>query len=118
MKTFFKQVDRALIDFLMQIKPEPFRSAINEALPKQCEEWEIPREAGRSWSEAAREVHAEWWKARIARQGEIDKSIEVKAGFEYLYDRPRQSDPPKVLVANEMGTPVERQAEWKPIADE
>jgi adenine-specific DNA-methyltransferase len=52
------------------------------------EEWEIPREAGANWPEAAKTLHAEWWAARIARQKEIDASIAAKGEFEYLYDKP------------------------------
>jgi adenine-specific DNA-methyltransferase len=40
------------------------------------------------WSEPAAGLHAEWWKARIARQTEIDASIAAKADSEYLYDKP------------------------------
>jgi adenine-specific DNA-methyltransferase len=43
-------------------------------------------------------VHADWWQARIARQLEIDKSIDAKAEFEYLYDKP-YPDNKKVRVA-------------------
>jgi len=35
-----------------------------------------------------RQLHADWWQARIARQQEIDKSIAAKAEFETLYDKP------------------------------
>jgi len=43
-------------------------------------------------------LHEEWWKARIARQTEIDKSIAAKAEFEFLYDKP-YADNKKVRVA-------------------
>ena len=52
------------------------------------EEWEIPREVGADWPDDAKQAHAEWWEARIARQKEIDASIAAKAEFEYLYDKP------------------------------
>ena len=45
-----------------------------------------------------RELHADWWQARIARQKEIDASIAAKAEFEYLYDKPYE-DKKKVRVA-------------------
>ena len=51
-------------------------------------EWEIPREAPKSWPEAARAALDAFWHARIARQREIDASIDAKAEFENLYDRP------------------------------
>jgi adenine-specific DNA-methyltransferase len=62
------------------------------------QEWEIPREADAKWSDAAKALHADWWKARISRQQEIDKSIAAKAEFEYLYDKP-YDDKKKVRVA-------------------
>jgi adenine-specific DNA-methyltransferase len=62
------------------------------------EEWEIPREAGGDWPDAAKKLHAEWWQARIARQKEIDASIAAKAEFEYLYDKP-YADNSRIRVA-------------------
>lgn len=77
---------------------EPQRLALNAALGKDWQEWEIPREASKDWPEAARTAHAEWWKQRIARQKEIDASIAAKADTEYLYDQPYE-DKGKVRVA-------------------
>jgi len=48
----------------------------------------LPRELDEKWDTEAKELHADWWKARIARQKEIDASIAAKAEFEYLYDKP------------------------------
>ena len=62
------------------------------------EEWEIPREAEAKWADAAKKLHADWWKNRIARQKEIDASIAAKADNEYLYDKPYE-DKKKVRVA-------------------
>lgn len=67
---------------------EPLRAAINAALGKAWEEWQIPREAAPAWPTEAKAAHAAWWKARIARQREIDASIAARADVEYLYDRP------------------------------
>lgn len=50
------------------------------------------------WPPAAREAHADFWNARIARQKDIDASIAAKAEFEYLYDRP-YTDNSKVRVS-------------------
>jgi len=61
-------------------------------------EWEIPREPGADWSIKAQLAHADWWQQRIARQKEIDASIDVKADHEYLYDKP-YTDNKKVRVA-------------------
>ncbi|MBX0331266.1 site-specific DNA-methyltransferase, partial [Oscillochloris sp. ZM17-4] len=67
---------------------EPLRAQLNAALGKSWDEWEIPREAGAGWPASAKELHAQWWEQRIARQREIDASIAAKAESEYLYDRP------------------------------
>jgi len=81
-----------------QVKLEPLRESLNAALKKSWREWEIPREADANWPDSAKKLHADWWKARIARQQEIDKSIAAKAEFEYLYDKP-YDDKKKVRVA-------------------
>ena len=77
---------------------EPLREALNRAVGKTWQEWEIPRDADAGWPEPAKKMHADWWRARIARQTEIDASIAAKAEFEYLYDKPYQ-DSRKVRVA-------------------
>ena len=79
-------------------KLEPLREQLNKGLKKNWEEWEIPRDAGSGWSDAAKKAHAQWWEARIARQKEIDASIAAKADFEYLYDKP-YTDNRKVRVS-------------------
>ena len=61
-------------------------------------EWEVPREFPQEWPAAAKPLHGQFWKARVARQREIDASIAAKANFEYLYDKPYQ-DKKKVRVA-------------------
>ncbi|MEF8715418.1 MAG: site-specific DNA-methyltransferase, partial [Accumulibacter sp.] len=70
---------------------EPLREQLNAALKKSWQEWEIPRDAGKDWSDAAKKLHADWWQARIARQKEIDASIAAKAEFETLYDKPYEN---------------------------
>ena len=67
---------------------EPLRATLNQALGKTWQEWEIPREAAPDWPARAKEAHAAWWQARIARQKEIDASIAARADVEYLYDKP------------------------------
>ena len=81
-----------------QAELEPLRETLNKELKTQWQEWEIPRDAGKDWSTNANLTHAAWWKARIARQKEIDASIAAKAEFEYLYDKP-YDDNKKVRVA-------------------
>jgi adenine-specific DNA-methyltransferase len=73
-----------------QEKLEPLRAALNTELSKAWEEWEIPREVDAKWSDAAQQLHSDWWKHRIARQKEIDASIAAKADQEFLYDKPYQ----------------------------
>ncbi len=77
---------------------EPLRQEINSALGTRFEEWEIPREPEKTWSENIKGLHKAWWDARIARQKEIDTSIAQKADVEMLYDRPYE-DKSKVRVA-------------------
>jgi adenine-specific DNA-methyltransferase len=55
------------------------------------QEWEIPREADAGWPDATKKLHADWWRARIARQTEIDQSIVARAEFETLYDKPYEN---------------------------
>jgi adenine-specific DNA-methyltransferase len=81
-----------------QAKLEPLREKLNAALKKQWQGWEIPRDADTAWPETAKNLHAEWWQARIGRRKEIDASIAAKAEFEYLYDKPYE-DKRKVRVA-------------------
>ena len=71
-----------------QAKLEPLRERLNKALGETWEEWEIPRDTEDGWGAEAKDIHAEWWQARIERQKEIDGSIAAKAEFEYLYDKP------------------------------
>ena len=70
---------------------EPLREQLNKALGKKWQEWEIPREADNKWPAATRDLHTDWWQARIARQKEIDASIAAKADSEYLYDKPYEN---------------------------
>jgi adenine-specific DNA-methyltransferase len=81
-----------------QPRLEPHRSALNKALGKKWEEWEIPREVGEKWPKEAKGAYVRWWEHRILRQKEIDASIAAKAEFEFLYDRPYE-DKKKVRVA-------------------
>jgi adenine-specific DNA-methyltransferase len=77
---------------------EPLRVQLNKVLKQSWQEWEIPREAGNDWSTAAKDLHSQWWDARITRQKGIDASISAKAEFEFLYDKP-YDDKNKVRVA-------------------
>jgi adenine-specific DNA-methyltransferase len=71
-----------------EAKLEPLREKLNAALKQTWQEWEIPRELDAGWPDVAKELHADWWDARIGRQHEIDASIAAKGEFEYLYDKP------------------------------
>jgi adenine-specific DNA-methyltransferase len=73
-------------------------STSHQPLSTPLAEWEVPREFPKEWPAAAKPMHEEFWKARIARQREIDASIAAKAEFEYLYDKP-YADNKKVRVA-------------------
>lgn len=61
-------------------------------------EWEVPRIAPQEWNKNAKSALEQFWKARIQRQNDIDKSIAAKADSEYLYDKPFE-DNSKIRVA-------------------
>ena len=52
---------------------EPLREKLNKALKETWEEWQVPREADEKWPDATKQLHAQWWEARRARQKEIDE---------------------------------------------
>ncbi len=72
--------------------------AINHNLKRTYTLKTLPERPANPWPDAPTKLHADWWRARIARQQEIDKSIAAKAEFEYLYDKP-YDDKKKVRVA-------------------
>ncbi|ARU40006.1 site-specific DNA-methyltransferase [Armatimonadetes bacterium Uphvl-Ar1] len=90
------EIDVIWEDF--QTRLEPLREKLNELLAQSWEEWEIPRDPHPDWNDEIKQVHAEWWELRIARQKEIDASIASKADSEFLYDKPFE-DKKKVRVA-------------------
>ncbi len=71
-----------------QSKLEPIRKELNATLKCSWQDWEVPRDIDENWPDPAKILHADWWRARIAMQEEIDKSIAAKADFDYLFDRP------------------------------
>lgn len=81
-----------------QKRLDPLREKLNAELKQNWQEWEIPREVAEKWNASAKDTHAAWWEARIARQKAIDASIGAKAEFESLYDKPFE-DKNKVRVA-------------------
>ncbi len=64
------------------------REQLNALLKQNLEEWQIPREAERTWSEEGKKLLAEWWQLRHKRQEEIDAAIARHAPQETLYDQP------------------------------
>ncbi len=77
---------------------EPLRARLNTLLKQSWEEWQLPRDAGSSWPQQARDVHAEWWTLRRQRQAEIDASIARHAETELLVDQPYE-DAKRIRVA-------------------
>ncbi|MCL5257361.1 MAG: site-specific DNA-methyltransferase [Chloroflexi bacterium] len=75
-----------------QDQMEPLRSKLNGLLGKNWEEWEIPREPGQNWPEAAKQALGQWWEMRRRRQKEIDDSISRRADIELLYDQPYEDN--------------------------
>ncbi|MEW5765558.1 MAG: site-specific DNA-methyltransferase [Acidobacteriota bacterium] len=81
-----------------QVLLEPLRAELNQLLKKRWEEWEVPREAEKTWPEKARKVHEQWWKRRRERQKEMDASIARHADTETLVDQPYE-DTKRVRVS-------------------
>lgn len=69
---------------------EPLLERLNSLVGTQWMEWEVPRNPKESWTAKARQAHKMWWRARMARQQEIDSSIAADAPVEYLHDKPYQ----------------------------
>jgi adenine-specific DNA-methyltransferase len=88
LKSIANDVEVAIIWTAWHDKLEPLREALNKASGESLKEWEMPRQPRKGWSAEALAIHSEWWKARLARQEEIDASIAAKADVEYLYDKP------------------------------
>ena len=63
---------------------------LNAVLERRYTLDSLPERPADPWPEEHPTLHAEWWKARIARQKQIDASIAAKANYEYLYDKPYQ----------------------------
>ena len=79
-------------------KLEEFRKQINIALKTDWQEWDIPREPLDSWPPPIKELHSNWVSAKNLLQKEIDASIDTKAEYEYIYDKPYEGKK-KVRVA-------------------
>ena len=71
---------------------------LNAALSTKYTLDTLPPRPADPWPKAATELHAAWWKQRIARQQAIDASIAAKADYETLYDKPFE-DKRRVRVA-------------------
>ncbi|TAJ70433.1 MAG: site-specific DNA-methyltransferase [Phenylobacterium sp.] len=81
-----------------QVVLEPLRAELNAAAGETWEHWQIPRELPATAHVSAVKPHAEWWKARIARQRDMDDAIRARSAPEHLYDKP-YVDPARVRVA-------------------
>jgi adenine-specific DNA-methyltransferase len=98
LKSIANNVEIDVISEHWQEKLDALSGVLNKAVKQSWKEWEIPRDADTAWTELAKKAHADWWRARISRQTEIDKSISAKAEFEFLFDKPYE-DKRKVRVA-------------------
>ena len=81
---------------------EPLRQQLNAALDKSLEEAEMPRASLPSWPAAVSKLLTDWWAASMERQKEIDTSINAKADFEYLYDKPYLFSPGICWIGSRM----------------
>ena len=71
---------------------------LNKQLDGRFTHATLPATPRDPWAEEITELHGNWWKARIARQTEIDASIAARAEFETLHDKP-YTDSGRVRVA-------------------
>lgn len=79
-------------------KAEEGLAAVNAARGTSWDFDTLPDRPVTPWPDVAVAALEDFWKARIARQTEIDASIAAKADFEYLYDKPYE-DKKRVRVA-------------------
>ncbi len=77
---------------------EKIKSDLNIQIKANFKDWEIPYKSDSNWSQEIKNLHSKWWELKIDRQKEIDKSIESKTDFEYLYDRPYE-DSTKIRIS-------------------
>ena len=80
------------------VKQAALLGIVNRELGRSYTLSDLPEQPRDEWEPEATELHAQWWKLRIARQKEIDASIATHAEYEYLYDKPYE-DRSKVRVA-------------------
>ncbi|MEO9517542.1 MAG: site-specific DNA-methyltransferase [Paracoccaceae bacterium] len=92
---------RSMSDDLTSAKRRKAEQGLAELNEMRGTSWDfdtLPDRPVTPWPDAAVEALETFWKARIARQTEIDASIAAKADFEYLYDKPYE-DKKRVRVA-------------------
>lgn len=75
-----------------------YLTELNAELNKDYSIENLPSKPFNPWPIEAEQLHAKWWKLRIARQNEMDASIAANAEQEFLYDKPYE-DKSKVRVA-------------------
>lgn len=73
-------------------------AALNFNLGRNYTADSLPGHPSDPWDDSAVYPQKAWWEARIARQREIDASIDARADVEYLYDKP-YTDNVRVRVA-------------------
>ena len=107
-----------------QAKLEPLRQALNAALKKTWEEWEIPREAEDLWDSTTQELFYELKSERARKNGErpqkiaealqaINYNLKRSYTLETLPDRPADPWPevPTKLLSDWWQARIERQKE-------
>ena len=67
---------------------ESILAELNDVTKQKWQEWEVPVEAAKEWSDKIKKLHAKYIDAKQERQKEIDDSIARNAEMELLYDAP------------------------------
>ncbi len=94
-------IARTMSDELTTTKRRKAEEALTKLNTARDTKWDfdtLPRRPVTPWPDTANVAFEIFWKARMARQTEIDASIAAKTDHEYLYDRP-YSDNKRVRVA-------------------
>ena len=67
---------------------ESLLAELNAVTGQKWQEWEVPAEAEKEWSEKVKNVHVKYIAAKRKRQKEINDAIAQNADTEFLHDQP------------------------------
>ena len=71
-----------------QRRVQPLLTRLNQLIGKNFEEWDLPSSANPDWSAGAERVYQELTREIATRKLTITESVNAKADFKYIYDKP------------------------------